>query len=117
MKLLIVDDNPNIRVILKNICAHLFSSMIECEDGDEAVEVFKKENPDWVLMDIMMKRLDGIEAAKKIIRISPNAKIIIISQFSDRAFIDEAIKAGAVRYLNKEELIKIEDIIKENSIN
>jgi CheY-like chemotaxis protein len=113
MKLLIVDDNAEIRKMLKSICSHMFYQILECDDGDLAIELYKDERPDWVLMDIKMKRMDGITAAKEIKVKYPDAKIIIVSQYNDESFIDAAINSGAVEYVNKEDLSRIEEIIKK----
>ena len=83
MKLLLVDDNDRIRKMMKNIYSPHFEEVIECSDGSEAVIAFNDSNPDWVVMDIKMKTMDGIEATKKIISSHPDAKVIIVSQFND----------------------------------
>ena len=113
MKLLIVDDNREIRDMLKIICSHLFVRILECDDGVSAVKIYNNEKPDWVLMDIKMKKMDGISATEKIISNYPDAKIIIVSQFNDRNFINSAKNSGAIEFVSKEDLTKIEEIIKK----
>jgi CheY-like chemotaxis protein len=115
MKLLIADDSPEFRRVLKNICEEIFSEIIECEDGDEAMEVYKKEKPDWVLMDIKMERIDGIKATNEIKTKYPEAKIIIVSQYNDERIIEASMKSGAKEFVNKEDLTKIEEIIRRNN--
>jgi len=68
---------------------------------------------DWVLMDIKMNKTGGITATHEIKNKHPDAKTIIVSQCRDKAFIDEAIKAGAVDFTNKKDLSMIETIIRE----
>ena len=114
MKLLLVDDNERMRKVMKNIFSPFFEEVIECNDGIEAVKAFKQELPDWVVMDIKMKMMDGIEATAKIISSNPNAKVIIISQFDDDSTIDAAMKAGALEFVSKEDLSKVLDIINNN---
>lgn len=111
MTLLIADDNREMRKMLKSICEDFFSDTIECEDGSEAVEAFGKYKPDWVLMDVKMNQMGGIEATKKIISEHPDAKVIIVSQYTDKDIIEAAFKSGAMEFVNKEDLTKIESII------
>lgn len=113
MKLLIVDDSSKFRVLLKSICRDLFEEIIECEDGDQAVEICKQEKPDFVLMDIKMKRVNGLSATRQIKEFLPAIQVIILSQFRDQLFIDEAFSVGALGYVNKENISAIETIIKE----
>lgn len=117
MKLLIADDNKEMRKMLKTICSHLFYQILECNDGDDAIRIYGDELPDWVLMDIKMERLDGIEATKEIKRKYPAAKIIIVSQFNDKSLIEEAKNSGAIDFVSKEDLTKIENIISQRVNN
>jgi DNA-binding NarL/FixJ family response regulator len=112
MKLLIVDDSPEMRMMLRNICTNHFDEIHECEDGFDAIKAYDEQNPDWVLMDIKMKVMDGIKATVKIKLRHPEAKIIMISQFKDRNIIDESLKAGAQEFVCKDDLMRIEEIIK-----
>ncbi len=112
MKLLIVDDNAEVRRMIVNIFEKYFDELIECSDGSEAINLYGQYQPDWVLMDIKMKNIDGFNAAKKILKNYSDAKIIIISQYKDESFREEAIKAGALEFVEKENLLKIFEIIK-----
>lgn len=115
MKLLIADDNRNVRKILRSICNDFFDQIIECEDGSDAVEIYSRESPDLILMDIKMKKMDGIEATKILVSENPGAKVIIVSQFNEKIYVDAALKAGAVEYVNKENLRRIEEILRTKS--
>lgn len=66
MKLLIVEDNPEMRRLLAGTLKHLAEQIYECTDGAEAVAAYQASDPDWVLMDIKMKRVDGIVATRLI---------------------------------------------------
>jgi len=112
MKLLIADDNPVMRSILRGICNEHFTEINECEDGDEAIKAYEDQQPDWVLMDIKMKKMDGIKATSAIKTKYPEAKIIIVSQYNDKRIIEASIKSGAKEFVNKDNLEKIEEIIK-----
>jgi len=111
MKLLLVDDNDRIRKIMRNMCSAHFDEVIECCDGTEALAAFHLSIPDWVIMDIRMKKMDGIEATEKIIASHPEAKIIVVSQYNDEPTIDAAKKVGAVEFVNKENLSNVIEFI------
>ena len=114
MKLLLVDDNDRIRKMMRNIYSPHFDEVIECNDGSDAVIAFNDYSPDWVVMDIKMKMMDGLEATKKIISRNPEAKIIVISQFDDETTIAAAKLAGAIKFINKENLYQVIEVINKN---
>ena len=114
MKLLLVDDNERMRKMMKNIYSPHFDEVIECDDGEAAVIAFDGNNPDWVVMDIKMKTMDGIEATKKIISLHPHAKVIIVSQFNDVSTINAVNNAGAIEFVSKENLSKVIEVINNN---
>mgnify|MGYP001602899993 CR=1 FL=1 len=118
MKVLIADDHRPIREIIKKLLIKLpFNTNIyECEDGEEAVKIYNEEKPDLILMDIIMKKSDGFSAIRRIRLISPEATIIVISQLPEQEYRQEALDAGAVDYLNKENLILLPEMI-ENIFN
>ncbi len=66
------------------------------------VSKVKKLKPDIVIMDIAMPRLNGIEATKRIKRCAPRTKIIILSAYTSKEYVIEAVRAGAMAYLKKE---------------
>jgi len=111
MKLLLVDDNDNIRRIMKDLYSPYFNEIVECTDGIEVVEQFSSINPDWTVMDIQMKRMDGIAAAEKVIHGEPNAKIILISQFDGVEIVSEARRSGAIAFVKKDDLESVMQVI------
>lgn len=64
-KILVVDDDASIREVLATQLTRLHYDTVLAADGEEAVAAFKKEKPDLVLMDMMMPRMDGLEACQK----------------------------------------------------
>lgn len=115
MKVLIADDNQRIRSLIRKLLNQLPYEIciLECENGEAAIEVFNSNKPDLILMDIMMEKLDGLSATRSIMHISSSAKIIIISQLSEQECKQEALNAGAVDYLNKEDLYKLPEIVEK----
>lgn len=74
-------------------------------DGVEAVEMASKLKPDILLLDISMPGLNGIDAARKIIRDMPDIKIIMLSMHADRRYIQESLRNGARGYILKESAV------------
>jgi DNA-binding NarL/FixJ family response regulator len=71
-------------------------------DGEEAVERARELEPDVVLMDLDMPRMDGIEATRQIVEARPGTAVLVLTSFSDRARILGALSAGACGYLLKD---------------
>ena len=67
MKLLIVENNQDMRRLIVQIVRKLSDAIFECEDGSEALAAYREHQPDWVLMDIEMPLIDGISATRQII--------------------------------------------------
>lgn len=102
-KVLIVDDALFMRQVLKDI---LRSNGIDCEileasDGVEGVKAFQQHKPDLVIMDINMPRADGIQALKAIMKINPNAKVVMVTTIEQKNIVQEAIRLGARDYVVK----------------
>jgi two-component system chemotaxis response regulator CheY len=70
-------------------------------NGLEALELFKRTDPDVVTMDITMPQMDGIECIEKIVEIKPAVRILVISALADKATAVEAMEKGANGFLNK----------------
>ncbi|MFC1979159.1 response regulator [Chloroflexota bacterium] len=73
----------------------------EAGDGMEAVDKIQDLNPDVVLLDIAMPNMNGLEVCRRIIKSSPNTKIVILSQYTNKEYIITAVKIGAAGYVPK----------------
>jgi two-component system, chemotaxis family, chemotaxis protein CheY len=104
-KIMIVDDAIFMRQMLaKILIAEGFEICAEASCATEAVEKYKTIKPDLVTMDIvmpMMEELDGIGAVREIIKIDPEARIIICSVMGQQSLVVEAIRAGAKDFVTK----------------
>jgi len=101
-KVLIVDDTKFMRNILAGILKKKDLEIAgEAVNGREAIEKYKELRPDLVTMDIIMPEIDGIQAVKEIIKIDPNAKILMCSAMGQQALVIEAIQAGAKDFVIK----------------
>ncbi len=113
MKLLIVEDNAEMRRLIIGIVRDLADELAECADGAEALAVYKEFQPDLVLMDIKMARIDGITASRRIIAEFPDANICVVTDYTDEKTREAARQAGVSNYVTKENLYEIREIIKE----
>lgn len=111
MKLLIVDDSPSMRSMIRSIVALPGDAVTECDDGAEVVASFRACAPDVVLMDLQMPRMNGIRATRALKDVYPDATVIIVSQFNDPEFRDEAEAAGAKSYFTKDHLLELQHFI------
>jgi len=111
MKIMIVDDNQNMREVMKNMLGSLNAEFIECEDGGEAVSQYSQHFPDWVLMDLSMAYVDGITAANQMKDMFPEARIIMVTDYNEKELKDKAKELGAFAYVLKERLHELPVII------
>ncbi len=106
IKIFITDEYPVIRQGIKALFAEHpgFVVVGEAEDGAKAVEGVVELKPDVVIMEISMPALDGIEAARRIMRRLPGVKVIIFSMHNERQLSIKALQAGVRGYVLKESL-------------
>jgi len=101
---MIVDDNKQMRKFLRSYFASSENKIFECSNGKEAFENYGMLIPDYVLMDLKMPVMDGVEATHQIVQSFPDAKIVMVTEYDDTHLRDEAEKAGAKGYILKEDL-------------
>jgi two-component system chemotaxis response regulator CheY len=102
LKILLCDDSLLIRKKLKGALAEKgFKHLFEAVDGEEAVAFCRSEQPDLVLMDIVMPKKDGIEALQEIKAINPAIHVVIASSVGTQSNLIKALKLGANNFLQK----------------
>jgi two-component system chemotaxis response regulator CheY len=102
MKLLIVDDSSIMRRAIEKYLSGLSLEICgSASNGSEALELFRKHNPDVVTMDITMPQMDGLTSLEQMKKIRPEVKVIIISALSDQATGLKALKLGASAFIPK----------------
>lgn len=101
-KILIVDDAAFMRMMIKDtLKKNGYENIVEAADGELAVQAYKTENPDLVIMDITMPNKNGLEALKEIREMDSNAKIVMCSAMGQESMVVEAIRNGAKDFIVK----------------
>ena len=100
-RILIVDDEPGARDLLRDMLEDDGYQTVTAGDGEEAVEVYKAAEPDAVLLDVNMPRMDGLAALGQIRRFDPGARVAMLSGMSKQTTVKEAARAGARDFVVK----------------
>lgn len=112
---LLVDDHE---VVRSGVRAFLdsqpeFSVVGEAKSGEEAVDLTVKHIPDVVLMDLVMAKMDGVEATREVKTISPRTQIVVLTSYHEDEHIFPALQAGAISYILKDvKMEKLADAIR-----
>ena len=115
MRLMIVDDSAAARAVLRDMLASLHCDITECHDGWEAIQQYRMNRPDWVLMDIHMPGLDGITATAALCKEDPDARVLMVTHFNDDSFRDRALEVGASGFFSKEDLFSVLHFLKASN--
>ena len=109
MNIIIVDDDSLVAGALKTILEINPDINITAtgSDGQEACELYRRYQPDILLMDIRMKNMSGLEASALILKEFPDARILLLTTFSDDEYIIKALRLGAKGYLLKLRIIEL----------
>jgi len=99
---MIADDSDAIRLVLKDILAIGKHAVVaEAVNGEEAVDLFLKNSPDLLLLDLAMPKKDGLTVLKEIIEKNSQAKIVLITASDDQKIINQCLEIGASSYISK----------------
>ncbi|XPF95039.1 UvrY/SirA/GacA family response regulator transcription factor [Colwellia sp. RE-S-Sl-9] len=103
INVLLVDDHELVRTGIRKILDEVKGLKVigEASTGEEAVQFCRKNEPDVVLMDMNMPGIGGLEATKKIIRYSPDIKIIVLTVYTEDPIPTKVMQIGAAGYLTK----------------
>ena len=104
LRVLLVDDHNLVRAGILTLLETIPSVVIvaEADNGHDAVALAKAHSPDLVVMDISMRKRNGIEATAEIVASSPGIRVLILSMHSSEEFVRQALRAGASGYLVKD---------------
>lgn len=102
IQLLVVDDSAFMRSYLKRLLIDSdFEVMAEASSGEEAIAIYERCQPDLVILDITLPKMDGIETLRKIIQLDPQAKVVMCSSLGQKYLIEKALKIGAKDFIVK----------------
>lgn len=106
ISVLLVDDQELFREIARSMFESTgdFKVVAEAVDGIEAVNAYARYNPDFVLMDVQMARMNGIEAARHILQNDPRANVVLISMRNDPEYARAASVLGCRGFVTKRDL-------------
>ncbi len=117
MRVLIVENNPAMRHLLRQLIGDA-AEIYECADGAEALPLYEAHHlngADWVLMDLRMARVNGLEATRRLRAAHDEARVLIVTSFGDARLREAARQAGACGYMLKENLHQLQELLAETS--
>jgi DNA-binding NarL/FixJ family response regulator len=101
-KILLADDHALFREGVKALLTHdEFEVVAEAANGQDAIHAARRLRPDVAIVDVGMPGLNGIDAAREVLRASPRTKVIVLTMHKDHAYLAEALRAGARGYILK----------------
>ena len=101
--ILLVDDEAHIRKFISLLLRHLgIDRIFEARNGADAIEVFKRDRPDLVMLDVNMPVMDGIETLRALKAIDPDCVVVMLTSLANRQTIDDAAALGAANYIRKD---------------
>ncbi len=104
ISVMLVDDHSIVRQGVRAFLESQQDFMVvgEAASGEEAVRLAEELVPDVVLMDLVMQGMDGVEATRRVKRVSPHSQIVVLTSYHDDTFIFPTLRAGALSYTLKE---------------
>jgi len=118
-KILLADDEPHIRKFLSLLVLRIgATSVLEAANGQQAVEIYERERPELVLLDVNMPVMDGIETLRRLMEIDPDCVVVMMTSLINRQTVDQALELGASGYVRKdtppEEIVSaLKDVVAE----
>jgi len=103
VSILVVDDARFMRVILKEILESTIPSVdvVEADNTTSTIEMYNKEKPDLVTMNMNLPVTDGITCMKYILKVNPRAKVLMVSVVDQQNLMSDAMNSGVLEYINK----------------
>ncbi|MGA7293724.1 MAG: response regulator transcription factor [Terriglobales bacterium] len=113
VRILVADDNASVRRYLRGILEQHEDWRVcdEAGNGQEAIDRFRTDRPDLILLDFRMPEMNGLDAAKAIAQLSPKTPILIMSLYLSRQLSEEARKVGARGACSKTDVRSVVDAV------
>jgi len=110
MRILIVEDNANMQGYIKKFLLRKVPAielLYECASGEDAVEIYTRSRPDWVILDIKLTGMDGLTAARQIVTFDATANIVFLTHYDEPEYREAAHALGARDYILKENIFDL----------
>ena len=106
IRVLVVDDHRHIHEVITRVLERIPDITIvgQAANGVEAIKLCEESQPDLILMDVVMPRMDGMQATEIIRMKYPETKILVLSSFHDHQSVHQLLRSGAVGYITKDSL-------------
>ena len=102
-KVLVVDDEAHIRKFVSLMIKSLGDpTVLQAANGLEALQVYERENPHLVLLDVNMPRIDGLQTLRQLKHIDPQCTVVMLTSLVNRQTVEECLHLGAAGYLRKD---------------
>lgn len=112
LNILLVDDEAYFRLFVGKVLSFSINChVVEAKNGEEAIALSSTSDPDLVLLDINMPRVDGVQALRQIRALKPNTTIIMLTSISEESVVEECVTLGASYFIRKDvraDLLKTE---------
>jgi len=121
-KVLVVDDEAHIRKFVTLMIESLgVTDVLEAANGLEAQQVYAREKPKLVLLDVNMPRVDGIQTLRQLKQTDPGCRVVMLTSLVNRQTVEECLHLGALGYLRKdnppdEMIVQLRSILQECSV-
>ncbi|MCQ2010773.1 response regulator [Sporolactobacillus sp. STSJ-5] len=100
-EIMVVDDQPGIRMLLREVFKQTDYQIVTAANGEQALELLKKEDLQLVLLDMKIPKMNGLEILHKIKDLKPEVKVIIMTAYGEITMVQEALRSGAVAHFTK----------------
>lgn len=111
MRLLIVEEVPAMRRLIRSLLEGLELAVDECHDGRETLAACAAQQPDWVLLDLNLSDTDALVTTRQISLAHPQIKVVIVSDNDNLLLREAARDAGASGYVLKENLLEVKHLL------
>jgi two-component system, chemotaxis family, chemotaxis protein CheY len=102
-KVLVVDDEAHIRKFVSLLLKSLGNpTVLQASNGREALQVYEREKPQLVLLDVNMPRVDGLQTLRRLKQLDPECIVIMLTSLINRQTVEECLQLGARGYLRKD---------------
>lgn len=100
---LVVDDEAHIRKFVSMMIESLGNALVfQAAHGREALQIYERERPDLVLLDVNMPRFDGLQTLRELKHLYPECTVVMLTSLVNRQTVEECLHLGAVGYLRKD---------------